>query len=269
MKEKKNVSFKIIFIFMDYKENNEYSSIRFETLFKDTIKIDKKKMEFNAILSEEYNLTGEYDEKVYLIREKNEIKEKEFDITLNMDNINKYNFNINEDGDCNLEMVAMWDVDNDDYDEKTCINERTIFDIKYNGKKIEDFEKLYERKRWNILNAKIENLQKGLFSSKTLDYMRNNKDKSYKYDIILGKENINTFLSEKKYEKIEFLSENEKEDLEKQLEPLVFEVTEKINKLEIKDKITLSDPEKISFENLVSSKRDVLINLQNLLIYIT
>ena len=67
---------------------------------------------------------------------------------------------------------------------------------------------------------------------------------------------------------IEFFNEKEKEDLKKKLEPLVFEVTEKINKLETKDKINLSDPEKISFENLVSSKRDVFINLQNLLIYI-
>ena len=73
--------------------------------------------------------------------------------------------------------------------------------IYYNENKIE-CEKLYERKRWNILNAKIENLQEDLFSTKTIDYLRKNKNKSYKYDIILRKENINTFLSEKKYEKI-------------------------------------------------------------------
>ena len=261
MEEKKNYHFKIIFNFLDYKENNKYSSIKFETLFKDTIKIGKKKMEFNAILSEEYNLNGEYDEKVFFIPENKEIKEKEFCISLNMDKDNKYNFNINEEGDINLEITAMWDVDYDDYEENTCAKERAIFDIKYNGKKIEDFEKLYERKRWNILNAKIENLQEDLFSTKTIDYLRRNKNKSYKYDIILRKENIKSFLSEKKYEKIEFFSENEKEDLKKKLEPLVFEVTEKINKLEIKDKITLSDPEKISFENLISSKRDVFNKL--------
>ena len=217
MKEKKNYSFKIIFNFLDYKENNQYSSIRFETLFKDTFKIDKKKMEFNAILSEEYNLTGKYDEKVCFIQEKKKIKEKEFDITLNMDNVNKYNFNINEDGDINLEIVAMWDVDNDDYDEKTCINERTIFDIKYNGKIIEDFEKLYERKRWNILNVKIEKLEKDLFSKETFDFLRKNKNKSYKYDILLRKENKNAFLREKKYKRIEFFSEKEKEDLKKNI----------------------------------------------------
>ena len=49
--------------------------------------------------------------------------------------------------------------------------------------------------------------------------------------------------------------------MKKQLEPLAFEVTEKINKLERKDKIALSDPEKISFENLISSKRDVFNKL--------
>ena len=70
-------------------------------------------------------------------------------------------------------------------------------------------------------------MQEDLFSTKTIDYLRRNKNKSYKYDIILRKENIKFFLSEKKYEKIEFLSENEKEDLKKKLEPLVFEVTEK------------------------------------------
>ena len=146
MEEKKKYNFKVIFNFLDYKENNKYSSIRFETLFNDTIKIVRRKIEFNASLSEEYFLNGKYDEKVFFIPKKKEIKEKELYISLNMDKDNKYNFNINEEGDINLEIIAMWDVDYDNYEERTCAKERTIFDIKYNGKIIEDFEKLYEKK---------------------------------------------------------------------------------------------------------------------------
>ena len=261
METMKYNSFKIIFNFMDYKENNKYSSIRFETLFKNPIKIDKKKMEFNAILSEEYNLTGEYDEKIYFIPENKEFKEQVNCITLNMDMDNKYNFNINEDGDINLEIIAMWDVDYDDYEGKKCPKERKLFDIKYNGKIIEDYEKLYERKRWNILNAKVEDLEEGLFTPETLNYLRRNKNKSYKYDILLRKENNNTFLSEKKYKKIEFFSEKEKEDFKKKLEPLVHEVWEKVDKLGKKDEMEMSDPEQISFVNLLSSKMDVYISL--------
>ena len=91
--------------------------------------------------------------------------------------------------------------------------------------------------------------------------MRKNKNKSYKYDILLRKENKSVFLREKKYKRIEFFSEKEKEDLKKILEPLASEVFEKINKLSTKEEMGISDPEMISFLNLVYSNMDVYIHL--------
>ena len=261
MEEKKYYTFKVIFNFLDYKEKNKYSSIRCETIKKEIIKIDKETIEFNGILGEEYNFSGEYDEIIYLIPENNEFSEKKYNLTLNIDKDNKFNFNINEEGDFNIEIVAMWDVDYNAHDAKTSVKERIIPDIKYNGKIIKVYEKLYERKRWNILNAKIENIEEELFSEKTLSYIRNNKNKNYKYDILYREENTNTFLSEKKYEKIEFFNEKEKVNLKNKLEVLSSKLSEIINILNSKKILTKNDSDKSSLENLIISNKDDYINL--------
>ena len=218
-------STKIIFNFMDFQDINLYNLIKFETLFKEPIKIDKKRIEVNANLNEEFNLNGLYDEKIYLIPTNNQFEEKKTIITLNFDLNTVVNINVNEDGDCNMEITVMWDID---YDDKNNIEERVIPDIMYDGEKIEICEKLYERKRWNFINVKSEKFGNNLFSEKTLSYIQNNKDKSFKYDILINKENDNRFLSEKVYNKIEFFSEKEKENLKNKLEPFAKELKQKI-----------------------------------------
>ena len=202
---------------MDFKETNRYNLIRFETLFKDPIQINKKRIEVTANLNDEYNLNGLYDEMIYLIPASDQYKEKTIVLTLNFDLNTVVNLNVNEDGDCNMEITAMWDIDYSDTDN---IEERVIPDIIYDGKKIEDFEKLYERKRWNIMNVKAEKFGNKLFSEKTIAYIKNSKDKNFKYDILINKENKYKFLREKVYDKIEFFNEKEKENFKKQLELL-------------------------------------------------
>ena len=225
-----NNSFKVTFIFPDYDKNNIYSSFRFETLLKDPIKIETKKIDLKFNLNEELYLNGNYDELIHLIPEKKEFEEKEMIITLYNDINNIYRLNINEvDGDCNVEINSMWDID---YDDKTSAEERKIPDLKYDGKIIEDFEALYERKRWNILNAKVEKFESNLFSDKTIQYIKNNKNKSFKYDILLCKDNIIKCLSEKIYNKIIFFNEADKENLKNKLKPLATQLREKANNLE-------------------------------------
>ena len=225
-----NNSFKVTFIFPDYDKNNIYSSFRFETLLKDPIKIETKKIDLKFNLNEELYLNGNYDELIHLIPEKKEFEEKEIIITLYNDINNLYRLNINEiDGDCNVEINSMWDID---YDDKTSAEERKIPDLKYDGKIIEDFEALYERKRWNILNAKVEKFESNLFSDKTIKYIKNNKNKSFKYDILLCKDNIIKCLSEKIYNKIIFFNEADKENLKNKLKPLATQLREKANNLE-------------------------------------
>lgn len=225
-----NNSFKVTFIFPDYDKNNIYSSFRFETLLKDPIKIETKKIDLKFNLNEELYLNGNYDELIHLIPEKKEFEEKEIIITLYNDINNLYRLNINEvDGDCNVEINSMWDID---YDDKTSAEERKIPDLKYDGKIIEDFEALYERKRWNILNAKVEKFESNLFSNKTIQYIKNNKNKSFKYDILLCKDNIIKCLSEKIYNKIIFFNEADKENLKNKLKPLATQLREKANNLE-------------------------------------
>ena len=175
-------------------------------------------------------MNGNYDELIHLIHEKKEFEEKEMIITLYNDINNLYHLNINEvDGDCNVEINSMWDID---YDDKTSAEERKIPDLKYDGKIIEDFEALYERKRWNILNAKVEKFESNLFSNKTIQYIKNNKNKSFKYDILLCKDNIIKCLSEKIYNKIIFFNEADKENLKNKLKPLATQLREKANNLE-------------------------------------
>ena len=104
------------------------------------------------------------------------------------------------------------------YDDNITVQERRIPDIPYDGKIINNYEELFERKRVNIINAKIEKFGKDLFSSETLDYLKENKNKSYKYDILMKKENMMYFLSEKGRDKADkVLDENEKKELEEQI----------------------------------------------------
>ena len=216
----------IIFHVLDLKESNNYSSIKFETLFKEIFPITSNVFKINVDVSMINNRKGTYDEIIYLIPSNKEFKEKKYIITLNCDCDTIVNININKEGNCSLEIASMWHVNQND---NINITEREIPDIKYSGE-ILKFEKLYERKRWNILNAKIEDFGDDLFSNKTIDYITNNKEKSFKYDIILNDESKFKFLNEKKEPKnVEFLTGTKKDELKKLLESSISELVKKIN----------------------------------------
>ena len=232
--DKTNQNFlKVIFPVLDLKQNNIYNLVKFETLLKEPIKIEKEKTEVNIYLNEYNNMNVSIKEKVTLIPNSVEYKEKEYIITLFREINNIFNLNVNEDGDCSLEINSMWDVNYDDYEDNTIIQERKISEIEYNGKKIENYEKLYERKRWNLLNAKIDNFQLDLFSEQTIDYMKKNKNKSYKYDILLNKEGKTLFLSEKfQDEKTNFFEEDEKQKFKDKIKLLNTQLLKKIQDME-------------------------------------
>ena len=231
--DKTNQNFlKVIFPVLDLKQNNIYNLIKFETLVKEPIKIEKEKTEVNIYLNENNNMKASINEKILLIPNNKEYKQKEYIITLFQEINNVFTLNVNEDGDCSLEITSMWDVNYDDYDNSK-IKEREIPDIEYNGKKIENFEKLYERKRWNILNDILDNIQSDLFSEQTIDYIKKNKNKSYKYDILLNKESNAFFLSEKfQDEKINFFEEKEKEKLKNKIIQLNSDLSKRIEDME-------------------------------------
>ena len=171
----KNHSFQVIFHFLDLKESNKYSSIKFETLFQESFPIQSEKLEINLDLNMINSRKGSYDEIIHLIPSRKEIEEKKYIISLNCDLNTIINININEEGNCGIEITSMWEVN---YSDNINILERQIPDIEYAGKKIKNFEKLYERIRWNILNAKIENFGNGLFSNKTIEYIKKIKKKA-------------------------------------------------------------------------------------------
>ena len=226
----KNHSFQVIFHFLDLKESNKYSSIKFETLFQESFPIQSEKLEINLDLNMINSRKGSYDEIIHLIPSRKEIEEKKYIISLNCDLNTIINININEEGNCGIEITSMWEVN---YSDNINILERQIPDIEYAGKKIKNFEKLYERIRWNILNAKIENFGNGLFSNKTIEYIKKNKEKSYKYDIILNDDSKSNFLHEKVVQKkIQFLTENEKEELKKKINTLKSEIIKRIEHFE-------------------------------------
>ena len=156
-------SLKVIFNIIDYKEKNRYCSIKFENLSKELYKIDSNKITMDLYPNKEDARVGKIDEVIYIIPEGKNYEEKKFNITLFLDIVNIYNLEVNGDGNCALEITTMWDVD---YSVDPTIKERDIPDIKYDGKESKNYEKLYERKRWNFLNAKVENFGGDLFSQK-------------------------------------------------------------------------------------------------------
>ena len=202
MSDKKKYSCKVTLCALDFKDRNRYNAIRFETLHEKPIPISSQLINLDLKLDEEDFFDGKYTENVYLIPSDSKTKEKKYVYTFFCGINNIINLNVNEEGDCGIEITLMWDIDygdddDVDNDDISISNERLIPDIKYNGKEVEKFEKLYERKRYTILNAKIDNLEKDIFSDESLEYLKNNKNKSYKYDILLNKDNQVKLLSEK------------------------------------------------------------------------
>ena len=263
MEEVKKKSFKVTFYVSDLEKSIKYESIKFETLFIEPFSIDKDKIEINVNLTEEIISNGKINERIYLIPKTEGLPNKEYIITLFCDINNKYDLKANEEGDCCLEITSMWDVDYD-YEGENIVKERKIPDIKYNGKILENYEKLYERKRWNIINAKIEKFEASLFSQETLDYLKKNGNKSYKYDILLTKENETKFLSEKTADsKIKLIDENEKEKLKQNLETLNSELISKINDMEKQNNVYECDNKKRILLKFWNNNRATYKNLED------
>jgi hypothetical protein len=228
-------SLKVIFNIIDYKEKNRYCSIKFENLSKELYKIDSNKITMDLYPNKEDARVGKIDEVVYIIPEEKNFEEKKFNITLFLDIVNIFNLEVNDDGNCAVEITKMWDVD---YSVDPAIKERGIPDIIYNGKESKNYEKLYERKRWNFLNAKVENFGGDLFSQKTIDYIKGNIIKSFKYDILIRDEQTdNRFLTEKIFNKTDkLLDDNEKEKLKDSMKKLISQIVKNYEEYEIKIK---------------------------------
>ena len=262
MDKSKKTSFKVTFYFPDFSKISKFNSIKFKTLFEETFAIEEEKIEIIINLNDLNNTIDSMDETIYLISKNIDIPKKEFVITLYSDIDNKFSLNINEEGDCSVEIISMWDVDYDDYNDDALVKEREIQDIVYNGKKQENYEKLYERKRWNFLNVNIEKFEKNIFSEETLDYIKKNKNKSYKYDILLCKENEIKLLSEKVVDdKVTLLDEKDKEVLGQKIISLNSKLIEKIEDLE---KSTKYSDIKIKKENLNNFWKDNRLEYSNI-----
>ena len=145
----------VLFNILDFKENNQYNIIKFETLMKEPIKIENKKINIQLNLNENIIFAGHFNENIYLFSSNVKVPEKKFVCTIfcSIDNI--INLNINEDGDCSLEITSMWDVN---YEDSNSLEERIIEDIKYNGVIIANFEKLYERNTYQEVIAFLKKL---------------------------------------------------------------------------------------------------------------
>ena len=239
-------SLKVIFNIIDYKEKNRYCSIKFENLSKELYKIDSNKITMDLYPNKEDARVGKIDEVIYIIPEGKNYEEKKFNITLFLDIVNIYNLEVNGDGNCALEITTMWDVD---YSVDPTIKERDIPDIKYDGKESKNYEKLYERKRWNFLNAKVENFGGDLFSQKTLEFIKERKNQSFKYDILIRDEKTyNRFLTEKIYKKkLGLLSASEKKALKDDMNKLISQIKAKNEKL---DKINDNQKQLIELGNI-------------------
>ena len=254
--------FKATFCFPDFKITNKFDLIKFDSFFDKSFFIEKEKMQVIINLDESNDSIKSINVKIYLMSKNGELPKKEFIITLFGDIDNKFTMNINDEGDCSLEIISMWDVDYDDYDDDTIIKEREIPDIVYEGKKIENYEKLYERKRWNFLNVNIEKFEKDIFSQETFDYIKKNNNKNYKYDILLRNENEMKLLSEKVVcDKVELLDEKDKEILRQNITSLNSKLIDKIEDLE---KSTKPSDIKIKKENLNRFWNDNKLDYSNI-----
>ena len=101
-------------------------------MFEDFFPINNEKLEINVNFDMSNNRKGIYDEIIHLIPFNKAIEEKKYVISLNCDLNTIINININEEGNCGLEIISMWDVD---YNDNINYNEieRKIPDIEYDG----------------------------------------------------------------------------------------------------------------------------------------
>jgi len=261
MSQVEKMPVKIIFLIDDFQEkDNKYDLLQFVSLKKEPIKIDDKIIETTLYLDKEVYLEGSVKEKIKLISKKEAYPPKEFSMNIFSGIDNVFNLNVNEEGDCSLEITKMWYID---FADKPSLEERRIADIKYNGKYIQNYEKLYERKRINILNAKLDYFEKDLFSKETLDYLKKNKNKSYKFDILMNKENYSYFLSEIVCsDKVNLFNQNEKEKMKNTIDSLNSEMKQILKELEEIKYDDETDKKKLIFFNFLKKNFPVYEDLE-------
>jgi len=218
-----NYEFRILLFFHNIQKDNLYDTFSFTTLEKNPIAIsDETNKVINVKLNKANNRGGIYYETAFLSNSKSK-KSMSIFLTINCEIDNYINIDVNEEKGINLEIIEMWDID---YNE-ACKDERKIPDLKINEKEIQNYEKLFERKRWILINCKASSLSSNkIFSPETLLYLMDEKNigKNYLYNIILSEDSTIYLLNEKKEkEKILNLEEQKK----KEIKDLLDEINEK------------------------------------------
>lgn len=226
--ENNSYDFSLFLYFHNIKTYNLYDTLQFKNLVDKPIIIDNPKKEIKIRLNKAKNRGGIYYETAYFLNSKTKKKLAIFlTIYCGIDNI--FNFDVNEEKGINIEIIEMWDIDyKESYKE-----ERKIENLKINEKDIQNFEQLFERKRWNLINFNISSLSsKEIFSSKTLSFLmdENNKGKNYLYNVILTEESILSILNEKKEKNsLSFLEDEKKAKIQLLLDKINKEFNEAFN----------------------------------------
>lgn len=222
--------FRILLFFHNIKKDNLYDTFYFTTLENKPIIISD---EANKIIKVKLNKTnnrgGIYNETAFLLNSKSKRSMRIF-LTINCEIDNIVNIDVNEEKGINMEIIEMWDID---YNEGCKEREREIPNLKINEKDIENYEKLFERKRWNLINCNISSLSSNkIFSPETLLYLTNEKNigKNYVYNIILSGDSTIYLLNEKKEkEKILYLEDQKKKEIKKLLDKINGKFIEEFN----------------------------------------
>ena len=99
--------FKTTFCFPDFKITNKFDLIKFNSFFEKSFFIEKEKMQVIINLDESNDSIKSINVKIYLMSKNGELPKKEFIITLFGDIDNKFTMNINDEGDCSLEIMIL------------------------------------------------------------------------------------------------------------------------------------------------------------------
>lgn len=226
MTKRENYEFRILILCENVKGINAYDQFTFTTLQNKPIDLDGNNKIINLKVNKANNRGGIYYETAFLSSSKTNKKLKVL-LTLNCQIDNIITIDLNEENGINLEIIEMWDID---YDEKYT-EEREILNLVINNKEITNYEKLFERKRWNLINFNISSISsQDIFSSKTLDYLKNKKNinKNFLYNIILFEKEKIFLLKEKEESKIILFLTNEEKLIKKSI---IKEINDKFNKI--------------------------------------
>ena len=233
-------NFKIFLFFHNLKNENLYDTFLFKTLLDKPITIDDEKKEIKIKLNKANNRGGMYYETAYLLNSKDN-KKMLLILTINCELDNIIHIDANETNGINIEITQMWDIDYKEIYKE----ERDIPNLKINEKDIQNYERLFERKRWTFINFNISSLSsKDIFSPKTLSFLIDKKNigKNYAYNVILSEDSKIYLLSEKREkDPILFLDDSKKKEIQ-----LIFDNINKIFNKEFNDPLFIEQPKFIA-----------------------